>query len=77
VNTDDRSFDSYDNESLPLGGGAGIQSTQFVASKGAEVVITANVGPNAEPTLSASGVELVTGQTGTVRGTVEDLERGN
>jgi predicted Fe-Mo cluster-binding NifX family protein len=76
VNTDDMSFEGYDNESMALGGGAGIQSAQFVASKGAEVVITGNVGPNAERTLSASGVELVTGQAGTVRGAVEDFKEG-
>jgi predicted Fe-Mo cluster-binding NifX family protein len=76
VNTDDMSYEGCDNESMALGGGAGIQSAQFVASKGAEVVITGNVGPNAERTLSASGVELVTGQTGTVRGAVEDFRMG-
>jgi predicted Fe-Mo cluster-binding NifX family protein len=76
VNTDDMSFGGFDNESIGLGGGAGIQSAQFVASKGAEVVITGNVGPNAVRTLSAAGVQLVVGQMGTVREAIDDYKRG-
>ena len=76
VDTDDMSFEAFDNESIALGGGAGIQAAQFVASKGAKVVITGNVGPNAVRTLSAAGVELVTGRTGTVRTAVEDYKEG-
>jgi len=72
VDTDDMSFEVFDNESIALGGGAGIQSAQFVASKGAKVIITGNVGPNAVSTLSAAGVEVITGQTGTVRKAIED-----
>ena len=76
VDTEDMRFEAFDNENIALGGGAGIQSAQFVASKGAKVVITGNVGPNAVRTLSAAGVELVTGQTGTVRKAIEDYKKG-
>ena len=76
VDTDDMSFEAFDNKNIALGGGAGIQSAQFVASKGAKVVITGNVGPNAVRTLSTAGVELVTGQTGIVRKAVEDYKKG-
>jgi predicted Fe-Mo cluster-binding NifX family protein len=75
VDPEDMSFEAFDNESIALGGGAGIQSAQFVASKGAKVLITGNVGPNAIRTLSAAGFELVTGQTGTVREAVEDYKK--
>jgi predicted Fe-Mo cluster-binding NifX family protein len=71
VETEDMRFEAFDNENIALGGGAGIQSAQFVASKGAKVVITGSCGPNAVQTLSAAGVELFTGQTGTVREAVE------
>lgn len=71
VETDDMSFEAFDNESIALGGGAGIQSAQFVASKGAKAVITGNCGPNAVRTLSAAGVELFLGQSGTVKEAVE------
>ena len=42
VNTIDMSFEAFDNESIALGGGAGIQSAQFVASKEVDAVITGN-----------------------------------
>ncbi len=71
VNTDDMSFEAFDNEGIALGGGAGIQSSQFVASKGAGAIITGNIGPNAVQTLSAAGIEIFMGQTGSVREAVE------
>ena len=77
VDTNDMSFEAFDNESISLGGGAGIQASQFVASKGAKAVITGNVGPNAVQTLSAAGVEVFVGQTGTVREVIENYTRGN
>ncbi len=71
VETEDMSFEAFENENISLGGGAGIQSAQFVASKGAEAVITGNCGPNAVRTLSAAGVELFVGQAGTVKKVIE------
>jgi len=76
VDPDDMSFEVFDNENIALGGGAGIQSAQFVASKGAEVVITGNCGPNAVRTLNAAGIQVIVGQSGTVRQAVEDFIRG-
>ncbi len=75
--TDDMSFEAFDNESIALGGGAGIQSAQFVASKGAVVVITGNCGPNAVKALSAARVEIYLGQSGTVRESIEKYMKGN
>ena len=77
VETDDMSFEAFDNENIALGGGAGIQSAQFVASKGAEAVITGNCGPNAVQTLSASRVKVFVGESGTVREAVERYIRGD
>jgi len=77
VETDDMSFEAFDNENIALGGGAGIQSAQFVASRGAEVVITGNCGPNAVQTLSAAHVEVFVGQSGTVREAIERYTRGD
>lgn len=76
VETDDMSFEAFGNESIALGGGAGIQSAQFVASKGAKVVITGNCGPNAVRTLSAAGVKLFLEQSGTVKEAVEGYKNG-
>ncbi|RLC27541.1 MAG: dinitrogenase iron-molybdenum cofactor biosynthesis protein [Deltaproteobacteria bacterium] len=77
VDTEDMSFESFSNENNALGGGAGIQSAQFVASKGARVVLTGNCGPNAVRTLAAAGVEVIVGQTGTVREAVERYRAGD
>jgi predicted Fe-Mo cluster-binding NifX family protein len=74
--TDDMSFETFDNENVALGGGAGIQSAQFIASKGAKAVLTGNCGPNAVRTLSAAGVELFVGQGGTVREAIEKYKNG-
>jgi len=76
VDTDDMSFEVFDNESVALSGGAGIQAAQFLASKGAKVIITGNIGPNAVTALSAAGIQMVTGQTGTIRQAVDDYEQG-
>ena len=75
--TDDMSFEAFDNENLALGGGAGIQSAQFVASKDAKSVITGNCGPNAMQTLSAARVEIFLGNSGTVKEAIEKYIRGD
>jgi len=77
VETDSMGFESFENQSAALGGGAGIQSAQFIASKGVSAVITGNCGPNAMRTLSAAGINVILGQTGTVREAVEKFKRGD
>ena len=76
VDTENMSLEAFSNESSALGGGAGIQSAQFVSSKGAQVLITGNCGPNAVQALSAAGVKVVLGQSGTVREATERFKRG-
>jgi predicted Fe-Mo cluster-binding NifX family protein len=76
VERDDMHLQPFDNENIALGGGAGIQSAEFVASTGAKAVITGHCGPNAVHTLSAAGIELFVGQEGTVREAVEKYKRG-
>ena len=66
----------FENENGALGGGAGIQSAQFVVSKGVEAVITGNCGPNAMQVMSAAGVSVFTGQSGTVKNLVEAYKSG-
>jgi len=77
VNSDDMSFEAFNNESAAQGGGTGIQAAQFLASQGVDAVITGNCGPNAAQTLSAAGVELFAGQAGTVKEVVERFKMGN
>ncbi len=77
VDTDDMNFEAFNNESIALGGGAGIQAAQFIASKDAKAILTGNVGPNAVKTLAAAGVEVFAGQNGTVSEAVKRYKSGN
>ncbi len=77
VETDDMSFEAFGNESAALGNGAGIQSAAFVSSKGARVVLTGNCGPKAIQALSAGGLEVFTGQAGTIGDVVEKYKKGS
>ena len=77
ADTENMDFEAFDNESIALGGGAGIQAAQFVASKGAKAVLTGNVGPNAVKTLAAAGVAVFVGQSGTVGKALERYKEGD
>jgi predicted Fe-Mo cluster-binding NifX family protein len=73
--------ETMDSQAIPNGsstasGGAGIQAAQSVSGTGAEIVITGDVGPNAYQTLSAAGIKIVTGASGTVREALEMFKRG-
>lgn len=72
--TKEGSFEAFDNESIGMSGGAGIQAAQFVASKGVKAVVTGNCGPNAVKTLNAAGIELYLGQSGSVREGIENFQ---
>jgi predicted Fe-Mo cluster-binding NifX family protein len=76
VDTDTLEFEAVENPNIALGQGAGIQSAQLMAAKGAKFVLTGNCGPNAHETLSAAGVGAILGCTGTVRDAVERFKAG-
>ena len=76
VDTDNMSFEAFENENATLGGGAGVQSAQFVVSKKIKAVITGNCGPNAMQVFSAAGVQVYTGQSGSVKDVVETCRNG-
>jgi len=69
-------FEGVENSSAMAAGGAGISTAQMVASKGAQVVLTGNCGPNAYQTLSAAGLEVITGVVGKIRDAVEAYKAG-
>jgi predicted Fe-Mo cluster-binding NifX family protein len=76
VDTETMDFSVIDNENVAAAGGAGISSAKVVIDAGAEAVLTGNCGPNAERTLTASGIKLYTGATGTVADAVELFKSG-
>lgn len=58
-------------------GGAGVQAASTVAAKGAEAVITGNVGPNAHKALAAGGIAVYQiGNGVTARDAMAALARG-
>lgn len=76
VETDDLTFEGVDNGSTSLSGGAGIQTANLVAHKGAKVVLTGNCGPNAFQTLTAAGIEVIVGCSGTVSDVIVRFKAG-
>lgn len=76
VDSETMDFESVKNTAKGAMSGAGIQAAQTVVNKGAELVITGNVGPNAFQALSSAGIQIVVGAQGTVRETIEEYEKG-
>ncbi len=76
VDTDTMEFEAQDNAASSAGGGAGIATGQAVLDRGVEAVLTGNLGPNAHRVLSQSGIQIMTGVSGTVREAVEAFKKG-
>ena len=76
VDTETMAVETVPNGAVGTAHGAGIQAAQLVASKGVKAVLTGNVGPNAYSALSASGITVLTGVSGTVTEAVERFKRG-
>lgn len=76
VDLESMQFEAIRNSASDSVGGAGIQAAQIIASKGAKVLITGNVGPNAFRALSAAGIQVINGAYGTVKEVIEKYKRG-
>jgi predicted Fe-Mo cluster-binding NifX family protein len=74
--TDTGDFEAQENANSQFQGGAGIQSGQLVVSKGVKAVLTGNVGPNAHQVLSAAGISIFTGVSGTVKEAIDGYKNG-
>jgi predicted Fe-Mo cluster-binding NifX family protein len=76
VDSETMEYNVIPNASTGASHGAGIQAAQTVANMGVKAVITGNVGPNAFNVLSATGIKIVTGASGSVRDAVEKYKSG-
>jgi predicted Fe-Mo cluster-binding NifX family protein len=77
VDSETMQFEAIPNMAAGSTGGAGIQAAQTIANKGVKTVITGNIGPNAFGALSATGIEIVTGASGTIKEVIEKYKNGN
>ena len=76
IDSETLTFEAVENPSAQFAGGAGIQSGQLMASQGVKAVLTGNVGPNAYQTLTAGGIQIYVGLSGTVKEAVEKFKSG-
>ena len=77
VNPDSMEFETAENAGVMASGGAGVQATQLIAQKGANALITGNLGPNAASAISASGIKVYLVAGGTVREVTEAFKMGS
>lgn len=76
VDTDTMQFKVINNSGAGRGGGAGVNAAQLIVDEGVEVLISGNIGPNAEQALKASNIKILTGLSGTIKEVVEKFKRG-
>lgn len=76
VDTDTMEFEAVENTNIMASSGAGIATGQTIANKGVQAVLTGNCGPNAYQTLTAAGVQVITGVTGKIREAIEGYKTG-
>jgi predicted Fe-Mo cluster-binding NifX family protein len=76
VDPETMEFEAAENEGPMASGGAGVQAAQLIAQKGAKILITGNLGPNAASALSASGIKVYLVPGGTVREVIEAFKEG-
>ena len=75
--TDTGEYRAVDNElNLNAPQGAGIQSGEVVVREGADVLLTGHCGPKAFRVLSAAGVVVFNGCSGTVEQAIESYRKG-
>ncbi|MGD8627264.1 MAG: NifB/NifX family molybdenum-iron cluster-binding protein [Anaerolineae bacterium] len=76
VDTETGQFEAVANPAVSQGGGAGIQAAQFVVERGAQAVLSGNLGPNAFDVLLAAEVPCYLVSDGTVGQAVEAFKAG-
>jgi predicted Fe-Mo cluster-binding NifX family protein len=72
VDSETMKFTAFTNPASNAPGGAGPAAVQEIHERGAKVILTGQIGPQAETALKAAGIEIVTGASGTVEEAVQD-----
>lgn len=76
IDTETTQYEALANPALSAGGGAGVQAAQYVVERGAQALVTGNVGPNAFDVLQAAGIPVYLFKDGTVRQAVQAYTGG-
>jgi predicted Fe-Mo cluster-binding NifX family protein len=76
IDPEDMSFEGIENKSVAATGGAGIATAQMLAGKDVKAILTGNCGPNAYQVLSAAGIKVITGVSGTVKDAIQNYKSG-
>ncbi len=66
VDTESATFEYVDNTSTGSTSGSGIQAAQLVARHGVEAVLTGHCGTNAQQTLTAAKITILSNCSGTI-----------
>ncbi len=75
VDAERNTFEVLENANT-TGGNAGVQAADLIAKKGVKVLLTGKCGPSASDALTAVGIQVVPGCSGTVRAMVKQFKAG-
>lgn len=76
VDPETMAFEAVENPAAGAPGGAGVRAAQFVVERGAQAVVTGNVGPKALDVLQSANVPVYLFGGGTVRQAAEAYKAG-
>lgn len=76
VDPETMEYETVQNVSRGASGGAGVKAAQTLADAEVTSLITGNVGPNAFNALTAAGIDIFTGVSGTVEEAIKKYNDG-
>ena len=76
INPNNDEFEIVENTAKAASGGAGIQAAQIIVDKGAEAVISGNLGPKAHSVLISTDIPLFQFPSGSALEAVEAYRQG-
>jgi len=76
VDTTNEEWLALPNQAANVGGGAGTQAAQLIASQGVDAVISGKFGPNAASALDAAGIKMYEAINGTAQSLLKAFQSG-